>query len=94
MPLFADTPAGHMHIHETESPRQEAAIDVSLRSTIALAPACHQAVESHRLTITYTDDALRCNGPVAFTGTLANGRVLDEPYISHPTLTGAWRTAE
>lgn len=83
-----------MHIHETEKPRQEAAIDITLRSTISLAPGCHEAVEKNRLTITYLDDGLRCNGPVEFTGRLANGRILDAPYVSKPTLEGAWRTAE
>ena len=84
----------HIHIHETERPRQEAAIDVTLRSTLSLAPECHQAVERNQLKTVYLDDNLRCNGPVQFTGQLANGRRLDEPYVSFPTLTGTWRIAK
>lgn len=83
-----------MHIHETESPRAEAAIDITLRSTISLDPECHAAVERYSLTITYLDDALRCNGPVEFTGRLGNGRILEAPHVSLPALMGAWRSAE
>ena len=94
MPLKGDTPLHYMHIHETESPRAEAAIDITLRSTISLDPECHAAVELYSLRLTYMDDVLRCNGPVEFTGRLGNGRILTEPYVSQPTLTGAWRIAE
>lgn len=94
MPLTGDTPLQHIHIHETEKPRAEAAIDITLRSTISLAPECHEKVELGSLKLNYCDDDLWCNGPVAFTGRLANGRILDAPYVSYPTMTGAWRTAE
>src|SRR3990167_1391504 len=76
LPLKGDSPLAHIHIHETERPRQEAAIDVTLRSTLSLAPECHQAVERNQLKTVYLDDNLRCNGPVQFTGQLANGRRL------------------
>lgn len=94
MPLRADTPLGHIHIHETEKPRQEAAIDVTLRSTLSLAPECHEAVEKNRLHVEYADPELRCNGAILFTGRLANGRILVHPYRSEPTLTGTWRSVE
>lgn len=71
--LRTDDPYMLANIHETESPRHECAIDVTLRRTITLAPECHRQVEQNKLAITYTDDDLKCNGAVIFTGKLANG---------------------
>lgn len=74
------------NIHETEKPRWKAAIDVTLRSTLTLAAECHTAVERNQLKVEYLDAELQCNGPVAFTGTLATGEKLSEPYVSWPEI--------
>lgn len=75
------------NIHETEGPRHAAAIDVTLRLTVTLAPECHVAVERNRLKIAYADDEAKCNAPLIFTGILATGKRLAEPYVSTPRLT-------
>lgn len=84
------------NIHERTggSNRKTEAIDVSLRSTITLAPRCHERVTRNQLQLEVLDEALGFNGPVRITGKLATGEKLQEPYISQPVLTGAWRTHE
>lgn len=67
--LQTDAPFQLAHIHETEGPRHEAAIDVSLRVTITLCHECHiENVEKNRVTITYESEELKCNGRVFFRG--------------------------
>ena len=94
--LISDNPWQHANIHERTggADRKYEAVDVSLRSTITLAKECHEKVERGTLNIVVLDEQLGYNGPVHFTGKLANGRVLDAPFLSKPTLTGAWRTPE
>lgn len=83
--LRTDSVSMLANIHETEAPRHECAIDVSLRRTITLAPECHVAVERNKLAITYEDDDLKCNGAVLFTGKLATGRKVEQ-YRSTPVV--------
>lgn len=86
--LLTDDPFQLANIHETEGPRAVAAVDISLRVTVVLAPECHERVTHHKLRIDYVDDELKCNGPLQFTGRTAQGEVygLDRPFISKPTV--------
>jgi hypothetical protein len=76
--LNSDNPYMHAHIHETEGPRRESAIDVSLRLTITLCLECHiENIEKNRVTLEYASEELKCNGRVYFTGRMRSGVVLD-----------------
>lgn len=83
--LRTDNPFMLANIHETEEPRHECAIDVTLKRTIVLAPECHENVTKNKLTIEYGGDDLKCNGVVYFTGKLASGRRI-ERYASEPMI--------
>lgn len=88
LPLHSDSPFTVAHIHERDGGTKRAAesVDVTLRSTITLCAKDHAAVEQYKLHITVVDEAQGFNGPVRFTGRVANGdRVRDME--SRPTLT-------
>ena len=96
MDLNSDDAWRHANIHERHGGalRKIEAIDTSLRSTITLSKECHEAVHKHLLNMEVMNEAQGFNGPVVFTGTLANGRKLLEPYRSMPTVEHVIRQTE
>jgi hypothetical protein len=84
--LNSDNPFMHAHIHETEGPRAQAAIDVSLRVTITLCHECHiENIEKNRVKLEYESETLKCNGRVYFSGRMRDGTLLDRR-VSDPVI--------
>lgn len=76
--LNSDNPFMHANIHETEGPRAEAAIDISLKRTITLCHECHlENIEKNRVKLTYESEELKCNGRVYFNGRMRSGELLE-----------------
>jgi hypothetical protein len=81
--LYTDDPFQVAHEHEI-TPRSHGGSPLVSANVITLAPECHAAVTAGRLKIAPLADE-GADGPVVFSGILADGHALTESYTSDPS---------